>query len=41
VFYIAYTLWYGFALMYMIEGWGLRISHMFPFSFEARVRPSY
>jgi len=41
IFYVAYTLWYGFALMYMIEGWGLRISHMFPFSFEARVRPGY
>jgi len=41
IFYVVYTLWYGFALMYMIEGWGLRISHMFPFSFEARVRPNY
>ncbi len=41
IFYVVYTLWYGFALMYMIEGYGLRISHMFPFSFEARVRPQY
>ena len=41
IFYVVYTLWYGFALMYMIEGWGLRISHMFPFSFEARVSSDY
>ncbi len=41
IFYVVYTLWYGFALMYMIEGYGLRISHMFPFSFEARVSPGY
>ena len=27
VFYVIYTLWYGFAIMYMFEGWGLRLSH--------------
>ena len=27
VFYVVYTVWYGFALMYMFEGWGLRLSH--------------
>jgi len=26
-FYVVYTVWYGFALMYMFEGWGLRLSH--------------
>ena len=27
IFYVAYTLWYGFAIMYMFEGWGLRLEH--------------
>ncbi|MBC8431497.1 MAG: hypothetical protein H8D96_06215 [Desulfobacterales bacterium] len=27
VFYVVYTLWYGFAIMYMFEGWGLRLEH--------------
>ena len=27
VFYVIYTLWYGFAIMYMFEGWGLRLEH--------------
>jgi hypothetical protein len=27
VFYIVYTIWYGFALMFMFEGYGLRLSH--------------
>ena len=27
IFYVAYTLWYGFAIMFMFEGWGLRLSH--------------
>ncbi|MBL0715153.1 MAG: hypothetical protein JJV98_15805 [Desulfosarcina sp.] len=27
VFYVAYTLWYGFAIMFMFEGWGLRLDH--------------
>jgi hypothetical protein len=26
-FYIVYTLWYGFAIMFMFEGWGLRLEH--------------
>ena len=25
VFYVIYTLWYGFAIMYMFEGWGLKL----------------
>jgi hypothetical protein len=27
VFYVIYTLWYGFSVMYMFEGWGLRLEH--------------
>jgi len=27
IFYVIYTLWYGFAIMYMFEGWGLRLGH--------------
>jgi hypothetical protein len=27
VFYVAYTLWYGFAIMFMFEGWGMRLEH--------------
>jgi hypothetical protein len=27
IFYVAYTLWYGFAILFMFEGWGLRLSH--------------
>jgi hypothetical protein len=27
VFYVAYTLWYGFAIMFLFEGWGLRLEH--------------
>ncbi|MBW1779395.1 MAG: hypothetical protein JRL30_01530 [Deltaproteobacteria bacterium] len=27
VFYVIYTLWYGFAIMYMFEGWGMRLEH--------------
>ena len=27
VFYVIYTLWYGFAIMWMFEGWGLRLEH--------------
>jgi hypothetical protein len=26
-FYVVYTLWYGFAIMFMFEGWGLRLTH--------------
>ncbi|MBU4316470.1 MAG: hypothetical protein KKF30_04265 [Proteobacteria bacterium] len=25
VFYVIYTLWYGYAILYMAEGWGLRL----------------
>ncbi|MCP3872759.1 MAG: hypothetical protein GY699_06335 [Desulfobacteraceae bacterium] len=25
IFYVIYTLWYGFAIMFMFEGWGLRL----------------
>jgi hypothetical protein len=27
LFYVVYTLWYGFAILFMFEGWGLRIGH--------------
>lgn len=27
LFYVIYTMWYGFAIMYLFEGWGLRLSH--------------
>ncbi|MCG6911358.1 MAG: hypothetical protein LJE94_14705 [Deltaproteobacteria bacterium] len=27
VFYVVYTLWYGFAVMFMFEGWGLKLEH--------------
>ena len=27
VFYVIYTLWYGFAIMYMFEGWGMKLEH--------------
>jgi len=27
IFYVIYTLWYGFAFMFMFEGWGLRLEH--------------
>jgi hypothetical protein len=26
-FYVIYTLWYGFAIMFMFEGWGMRLEH--------------
>ncbi len=26
-FYVVYTLWYGFAIMYLFEGWGLKLTH--------------
>lgn len=25
IFYVIYTLWYGFAIMFLFEGWGLRL----------------
>lgn len=27
VFYVVYTLWYGFGIMFMFEGWGLQLEH--------------
>lgn len=27
VFYVAYTMWYGFAIMFMFEGWGMKLEH--------------
>jgi hypothetical protein len=26
-FYVFYTLWYGFSIMFIFEGWGLKIGH--------------
>ena len=27
IFYVLYTLWYGFAIMFMFEGWGMALGH--------------
>ena len=27
IFYVVYTMWYGFAIMYMFEGWGMKLEH--------------
>jgi len=27
VFYVIYTLWYGFAIMFIFEGWGMQLGH--------------
>jgi hypothetical protein len=27
VFYVVYTLWYGFAILFMFEGWGMQLEH--------------
>jgi len=27
IFYVVCTLWYGFAIMFMFEGWGMRLEH--------------
>jgi hypothetical protein len=27
VFYVIYTMWYGFAILFMFEGWGMKLSH--------------
>ncbi|WP_432734985.1 hypothetical protein [Maridesulfovibrio sp. FT414] len=27
IFYVVYTLWYGFAILFVFEGWGLNIGH--------------
>ncbi len=26
-FYVVYTMWYGFAILFMFEGWGLQLEH--------------
>ncbi|OGP60121.1 MAG: hypothetical protein A2V65_01880 [Deltaproteobacteria bacterium RBG_13_49_15] len=26
-FYVIYTIWYGFAIMFLFEGWGLKLEH--------------
>jgi hypothetical protein len=27
VFYVIYTMWYGYSIMFMFEGWGLKLEH--------------
>ena len=27
IFYVVYTMWYGFAIMFMFEGWGMKLGH--------------
>lgn len=27
IFYVIYTLWYGFSIMYIFEGWGMQLGH--------------
>ncbi|MBI5550831.1 MAG: hypothetical protein HY911_04930 [Desulfobacterales bacterium] len=27
VFYVIYTMWYGFGILFMFEGWGLQLEH--------------
>ena len=27
VFYVVYTVWYGYAIIFLLEGWGLKLSH--------------
>lgn len=27
IFYVVYTLWYGFGIMFMFEGWGMKLDH--------------
>jgi hypothetical protein len=27
LFYVIYTIWYGYAILFMFEGWGLRLGH--------------
>ena len=27
IFYVGYTLWYGFGILFMFEGWGLKLEH--------------
>jgi hypothetical protein len=27
IFYVIYTLWYGFSILFMFEGWGMKLEH--------------
>ncbi|MBF0111744.1 MAG: hypothetical protein HQK74_03315 [Desulfamplus sp.] len=27
VFYVVYTIWFGFSIMFLFEGWGMKLSH--------------
>ncbi len=27
IFYVVYTLWYGFSILYLFEGWGMKLEH--------------
>jgi hypothetical protein len=27
VFYVVYTVWYGYAIIFLLEGWGFTLSH--------------
>ncbi len=27
IFYVIYTMWYGYAIMFMFEGWGMKFGH--------------
>jgi hypothetical protein len=27
IFYVIYTMWYGFGIMYLFEGWGMQLEH--------------
>lgn len=27
IFYVVYTLWYGFSILYLFEGWGMKLGH--------------
>jgi len=27
IFYVVYTVWYGFGFMYLFEGWGMKLEH--------------
>jgi hypothetical protein len=38
-FYVIYTLWYGFAILFVFEGWGLRLSHLAPDKILIDARP--
>ena len=27
IFYVVYTVWYGYAIIFLLEGWGFTLSH--------------